>query len=107
MNAIPSAVTQTFSANGQPNQYTRVLLILQFAGVIFFLVLFTCSHWITFLMGDVNLAPMLRAASVSFIFVGLLGVYRGYYQAHHEMNIPAISQVIEQFIRVVIIMIAI
>lgn len=107
MNAIPSAVTQTFSASGQPNQYTRVLLRLQFAGVIFFLVLFTCAHWVAFLMGDVNLAPMLRAASVSFLFVGILGVYRGYYQAHHEMNIPAISQVIEQFIRVVIIMIAI
>lgn len=107
MNAIPSAVTQTFNANGNPNQYTRVLLRLQFAGVIFFLLLFMCAHWVAFLMGDVNLAPMLRVASVSFLFVGILGVYRGYYQAHHEMNIPAISQVIEQFIRVAIIMIAI
>ena len=76
MNAIPSAVTQTFNANGNPNQYTRVLLRLQFVGVIFFLLLFMCAHWVAFLMGDVNLAPMLRAASVSFLFVGILGVYR-------------------------------
>ena len=72
MNAIPSAVTQTFNANGNPNQYTRVLLRLQFVGVIFFLLLFMCAHWVAFLMGDVNLAPMLRAASVSFYLLAYL-----------------------------------
>ena len=50
MNAIPSAVTQTFNANGNPNQDTRVLLRLQFAGVIFFLLLFMCAQWVAFLM---------------------------------------------------------
>ncbi|AWI45493.1 stage V sporulation protein B [Staphylococcus nepalensis] len=107
MNAIPSAVTQTFGVNGQASQYTRVLLRLQYIGIVFFFLMFICAHWVALLMGDINLAPMLRAASVSFLFVGVLGVYRGYYQAHRHMNTPAISQVIEQFIRVAIIMAAI
>lgn len=58
-------------------------------------------------MGDDRLTPMLRMASFSFIFIGILGVLRGFYQTKQEMNIPAISQVIEQFIRVGLIIIAI
>lgn len=107
MNAIPSAVTQTFGTHGESRQYTKVLLRLQLISTAFFLVVFIGAKWVALLMGDTNLTPMLRAASFSFLFVGILGVYRGYYQAHQHMTVPAISQVIEQVIRVVIIIIAI
>lgn len=107
MNAIPSAVTQIFGGDGHAHQYMKVLVRLQIFSAIFFLMLFICAKWIATFMGDVNLAPMLRAASFSFLFVGILGTYRGYYQAQQNMNIPAISQVIEQFIRVGIIIVAI
>ncbi|MGM7692110.1 polysaccharide biosynthesis protein [Staphylococcus saprophyticus] len=107
MNAIPSAVTQMFGADGHPRQYMKILVGLQIVSTSFFLVLLICAKWIAVLMGDVNLAPMLSASSFSFLFVSILGIYRGYYQAHQNMNIPAISQVIEQFVRVGIIIIAI
>lgn len=107
MNAIPSAVTQTFGSSGKDNQYARVGFVLQLVSSIFFIILLISAKWIAALMGDVQLTPMLRAASFSYLFVGLLGVLRGYYQAQHEMNIPALSQVIEQVIRVSIIMIAV
>ena len=68
---------------------------------------FSSANMISKLMGDVHLTPMIRMASFSFIFVGVLGVLRGYFQSKQEMNIPAISQVIEQLIRVCLIMIAI
>lgn len=106
MHAIPSAVTQTFGSQAQSSQYTKVLLRLQLISTLFFFVVFVCANWIALLMGDTNLTPMLRAASFSFLFIGILGVYRGYYQAHQRMSIPAISQVIEQVIRVGIIIIA-
>ena len=38
-------------------------------------------------MGDDRLTPMLRMASFSFIFIGILGVLRGFYQTKQEMNI--------------------
>ncbi|PTK95162.1 polysaccharide biosynthesis protein [Staphylococcus gallinarum] len=107
MNAIPSAVTQTFGSSGKDKQYTNVLFVLQIFSGIFFIMLLISAKWIAILMGDANLAPMLRAASFSYLFVGVLGVLRGYYQAQHEMNIPAMSQVIEQVVRVGIIMIAV
>ena len=31
-------------------------------------------------MGDSRLAPMIRMASLSYLFIGILGVCRGYYQ---------------------------
>jgi len=107
MNAIPSAVTQLFGSDGESWQYTRVLMHVQLIGAVFFLILLLCAKWVAWLMGDVELAPMLRAASFSFLFIGVLGVYRGYYQTQQNMNIPAISQVIEQFVRVGLILIAI
>ena len=61
---------------------------------------------ITRWMGDSNLAPMLKMASFSFILIGVL-VLRGFYQSKQVMTIPAISQVIEQVIRVSLIIVAI
>ena len=59
------------------------------------------------MMGDSHLTPMIQAASLSFIFIGMLGVLRGYYQSANNMTVPAISQVIEQVIRVGIIIVTI
>ena len=59
------------------------------------------------MMGDGHLTPMIQAASLSFIFIGMLGVLRGYYQSANNMTVPAISQVIEQVIRVGIIIVTI
>lgn len=100
MNAIPSAITQSFDTVGQVRQYTKVLINLQMISAVFFLILLVSAKWVASLMGDANLTPMLRAASFSFLFIGILGVYRGYYQAQKMMNAPALSQVIEQFVRV-------
>ena len=46
-------------------------------------------------------------ASFSFILIGVLGVLRGFYQLKQVMTIPAISQVIEQVVRVSLIIVAI
>ena len=46
-------------------------------------------------------------ASFSFILIGVLGVLRGFYQSKQVMTIPAISQVIEQVVRVSLIIVAI
>lgn len=107
MNAIPSAVTLVLSVNQTSEVYSKVILKLQYLGFIVFILLFIFAYWIAQWMGDVNLMPMLRMASFSFILIGILGVLRGFYQSKQEMNIPAISQVIEQLIRVGIIIVAI
>ncbi|MEB7383174.1 polysaccharide biosynthesis protein [Staphylococcus warneri] len=107
MNAIPSAVTQNLGLDHRSQYYSKVLLIIQSVGIGICLVVFASAGIISRLMGDGHLAPMIRMSSFSFAFVGVLGVLRGYFQSRQEMNVPAISQVIEQFIRVGFIMVAI
>lgn len=106
MNAVPSAITQHLTTQ-QDRAYSKVLLRLQYFGSIIFLVILICAPWLARLMGDESLTPMLRTASLSFLFIGVLGVFRGIYQSKNDINIPAISQVVEQFIRVAIILITI
>ncbi|MCU5747031.1 polysaccharide biosynthesis protein [Staphylococcus sp. SQ8-PEA] len=105
--AVPSALTQTLNADASAVKYTKILVCLQWMSLSIFVVCLAGAPWIAKLMGDEHLAPIIRVASTSFLFVGVLGVLRGYYQAHENMTPPAISQVIEQLIRVIIIFVAI
>lgn len=106
MNAIPSAVTQTLGGHGTAQRYSMVLRYLQIVAIFITALLFLLAHPMAWMMGDVHLETMIRAASLSFLFVGVLGVLRGHYQSQQLMTIPAISQVIEQIIRVTVIFVA-
>lgn len=100
-NAIPSALTQILGgAEAQRPFIKKLMMVLQIIGAVCCIVLFISAEGIAKIMGDEALTPMIRAASVSFLIVGMLGVLRGYFQAKFEMNPPAFSQVIEQMIRV-------
>lgn len=107
MNAIPSAVTQVLGVHSPIASYSKVMLRLQYVGLAIFTIIFIGAYPLALWMGDSRLTPMLRMASFSFIFIGILGVLRGFYQTKQAMNIPAISQVIEQLIRVSLIIVAI
>ena len=63
----------------------------------------TISSW----MGDIQLTPMIRMASIALIPLVFISMVRGYYQMKHQMNTIAISQVIDQVLRVIVIFIAI
>ena len=54
-------------------------------------------------MGDIYLDKLLRVISFSFLLMPLLSVARGYFQGFNNMMPTAVSQVIEQTIRVSII----
>ncbi|UXR71807.1 MULTISPECIES: oligosaccharide flippase family protein [unclassified Staphylococcus] len=103
-NAIPSAFTQIL--DGRPPSrpmFRRLILIMEPMGILIWALLYMGAGQIARWMGDPQLTPMLQAASVSFLVVGILGLLRGHFQAQHQMNYPAYSQVIEQCIRVGII----
>lgn len=107
MNAIPSAVTQVLGVHSPIASYSKVMLRLQYVGLAIFTIIFIGAYPLALWMGDSRLTPMLRMASFSFVLIGILGVLRGFYQTKQAMNIPAISQVIEQLIRVSLIIVAI
>lgn len=57
-------------------------------------------------MGDVQLAPLIRVVAWMFLLMPDLSVGRGYHQGQFQMLPTARSQVIEQLVRVVVILLA-
>ncbi|QDX92676.1 polysaccharide biosynthesis protein [Brevibacillus laterosporus] len=80
-------------------------LTLGILGVVFFLLTFITAPTIAILIGDPNLTNPLRAISVSLVLVPLIANTRGYFQGHQNMLPTAVSQVTEQFFRVIIIIV--
>lgn len=107
MNAIPSAVTQNFGAHWTHRKISHVMIGIQGVCFILFALIFILAPVIAHLMGDMHLTPMIRMASCSFLVVGCLGVLRGSFQSRQQMDAPAFSQVIEQIVRVGIILVLI
>lgn len=57
-------------------------------------------------MADVQLAPLIRTIAWLYLIVPFVAVARGYFQGNNNMVATATSQVVEQIIRVVIIIAA-
>ncbi|WP_261809972.1 putative polysaccharide biosynthesis protein [Levilactobacillus humaensis] len=57
-------------------------------------------------MGDPQLAPLIRVVAAMFLFMPALSVNRGYHQGRFQMLPTARSQVVEQLVRVVVILTA-
>ena len=55
-------------------------------------------------MGDRRLVPLIKVVAVPFLIMPLISTIRGYFQGKREMLPTAVSQVVEQFIRVICIL---
>jgi len=57
-------------------------------------------------MGDSHLAPLIQMVAWMFLFMPALSVGRGYHQGRFQMLPTARSQVVEQLVRVIVILVA-
>lgn len=83
---------------------SMIFLFMLFFGVIFFIFLFFGSNVLANYMGDKQLVLLLKVISFSFLTLPFVSILRGYYQGKNIMEPTAISQVIEQTIRVIMIL---
>lgn len=80
-------------------------------GIISAFILFILSPIISELvLGNINtintkedVTLVIRVVSLSLLVVPFLSVYRGYFEGHRIFNAPSISQVIEQIVRIIVI----
>ena len=80
-------------------------------GIVCFLFIFVFAPFLAkFILGDVSggnsvsdVAFVIRVVSSAILIGPLLSVYRGYFEGHKFMSPPSISQVLEQLVRVLII----
>lgn len=85
---------------GQLTTFVSMLALVLWAGLFIF------SRPIAFLMGDLALQGSIQVVSFTFLLIPPLTMYRGHLQGQLILVPTAISQVIEQFIRVGIILLA-
>lgn len=81
-------------------------LFLLGVGLASFTVLYYGADWIAGHMNDPQLAPLLRMAAWVFLFMPIVSLLRGFFQGNSNMTPTAISQIGEQFIRVMTILFA-
>lgn len=83
------------------SQVLRVASIILLAtGVCSFIVCFYGAHHIALMIGNPQTALAIQSVSLALLIVPPMAVLRGYFQGQQNMVPTAVSQVIEQLIRV-------
>ena len=115
---IPLAISKLVSEYqtlGYYNVKKRVFLLARQLAIIFgiicFLIIVIFSPlFAKLILGDItggnsleDVVFVLRVIGTAILVVPVLGVYRGYFEGHRFMSPPSISQVLEQLLRVLII----
>lgn len=110
LNGFPNFISKLVAE--QPDETSKSLIarrafhILTGLSLIVFFGLQLEATWIAVHMGDASLAPIISAVAWMFIFMPWLATGRGYYQGKFLMGPTAVSQLIEQVVRVGIIIMA-
>ncbi len=117
---IPTAMSKIineYNTLGQMDAKTRAYLlgkrIIFFISLAAFIVLFIFANQIgSLLLGDLDggntikdVAFAIRSVSFALLIIPFLSVAKGYLQGHKIINVSSVSQVIEQIIRIVFIIV--
>lgn len=107
--SMPLAVSKTVSerlAKGEEKNAKRVftdaLILALIVGTIAMCVLYFGADALERIYKRQGLAKPLRILAPTTFVVALLGVFRGYFQGHHNMVPTAISQIIEQIANAIV-----
>ncbi|KGX85484.1 putative polysaccharide biosynthesis protein [Pontibacillus litoralis] len=85
--------------------FMPVFFLLLSISVLFFAVCYIGAPFIAHVMGDDNLVMPLRVAASVFLFLPFTSLLRGVFQGLNDMGPTAYSQMLEQFVRVLIIIV--
>jgi O-antigen/teichoic acid export membrane protein len=76
------------------------IIILTISGMIGFILLFFGASIIAGWIGNAETKPAIQSVSFALLFVPIMAALRGYFQGSRDMVPTAVSQVVEQLIRV-------
>jgi len=101
---IPTALSYYIVQKPNQEVQERVLrtglILISGAAIIFSILLFMLAPVIAYLIGDSRVIGSIQVLSVALLFTPIIAVYRGYYQGIEQAKISSISQLIEQMVRV-------
>ena len=116
---LPLAVSKLVSEynalgyyNSKEKAYKIAMKVISVMSVVAFLLLFIFAPFLAkAIMGDItggntieDITFVVRLCSLAIVFVAALCVVRGYLQGHKYITVTSISQVVEQFVRVAVLL---
>lgn len=101
---ISKLTAETPESAEQRGTLRQVMVLLGVFSVAIFLGLQLFSLPIASAMGDPGLMPIIQSVSWMFLFAPFLSVSRGLFQGHFNMIPTALSQLVEQVVRVAVIL---
>lgn len=107
--SIPSAISKVIAGKLALREYKNAQRIFHCAFIYVIVVGGIASLFTYFAAGilvEENAVIVLRVFAPTIFFSGLLGVLRGYFQAHRTMAQTSISQILEQIINAVVSILA-
>lgn len=107
LNGLPvflSKIIAETPAGLQRKVQQRLFILLTGFSLAIFLALYLGANRIADGMGDRQLSGIIQAVSWQFLLVPFLSVSRGYFQGTFQMIPTAVSQVVEQVVRVAVIL---
>lgn len=108
--SIPSAISKVIAQRLAYKEYRNAQRVFQCALIYVVIVGAAASLFAffgaSFLVDVKNAIPVLRVFAPTIFFSGLLGVLRGYFQAHGSMMHTSISQILEQILNAGVSMLA-
>lgn len=103
--SIPTAISKLISEKLALNQYNNVKKILK-CSFIYIIAIAGGAALITFIIAPFivtnNAVPALRVLCPTIFLSALLGVFRGYFQAHQTTIYTSISQILEQIFNAIV-----
>ena len=107
--SIPTAISKLISEKIALKEYKNVKRILKCV-FIYVCAIAGSAAILLFILApfivDVNAVPALRVLCPTIFLSGLLGVFRGYFQAHKTTVYTSVSQIIEQIFNAVVALLA-
>lgn len=116
---IPTAMSKIISEydtlgmkDAKVRAYKLGLMFLTFISIAAFIVLFLFARPIaTIIIGDLtggntiaDVAFAIRMVSFALLVIPFLSVTKGYLQGHHIINVTGVAEVIEQVVRIIVIL---
>ena len=105
---FPAAISRIIARqSNQSNQQLRkrILVYLMICSGSVFILIYTLAPQLARLMSDIGLIPAIRVSAFSFLLVPFVSYFRGLFQGENNMIPTAISQMVEQIIRVSLIIV--
>lgn len=108
LTGLPVYLSKLLAACSSQKEQEKTLnsffTVVSGLSLLLFGSLYALATPIARLMGDVSLSPLIQVVSFVFLLVPFLSTYRGFFQGQLEMKPTAISQLVEQGSRVLVIL---